>query len=113
MARHPRWQRAARRRWAARRRAARRRRPPWRRSPPSAASAPRGPPCCPLPGLAAAPAAWRAAAWGRARDQPAIARGRPPRGRRPCDSLQRDPHTRPQVWGGNETPFAAGTTLSL
>ena len=45
--------------------------------PPSAPPAPRAPPCCPLPGPAAAPAAWRAAAWGRARDEPGAARGRP------------------------------------
>eukprot|EP00964_Phaeocystis_antarctica_P144481 scaffold110270_cov62-Phaeocystis_antarctica.AAC.4 len=55
-ARRPRLQRVARRQWAARRR----RQPPWPRPPlsaPSAPSAPRGPPCCPLPDLAAAPAA--------------------------------------------------------
>eukprot|EP00964_Phaeocystis_antarctica_P163680 scaffold140289_cov105-Phaeocystis_antarctica.AAC.1 len=46
--------------------------------------APRGPPCCPLLGPAAAPSAWRAAAWGRGRDRRATVRGRPPEGRRPC-----------------------------
>eukprot|EP00964_Phaeocystis_antarctica_P123245 scaffold86895_cov39-Phaeocystis_antarctica.AAC.1 len=102
---HPRRQRAARRQWGARRRrSARRRRPPWPCSLPSVPSAPRGPPCCKHPGLAAAPAAWRAAAWGRARDRPATVRGRPPRGRRPCD-VANAPGSRPthaaQVWGGN------------
>eukprot|EP00964_Phaeocystis_antarctica_P017936 scaffold9959_cov66-Phaeocystis_antarctica.AAC.1 len=91
-ARRPRPQRVARRqaaRWqrvALRQRAAAQWRPPWPHSRPSVPSAPRGPPCCPLPGLAAARAAWRAAAWGRARDPRATARGRPPGGRRPCDA---------------------------
>eukprot|EP00964_Phaeocystis_antarctica_P082579 scaffold51825_cov61-Phaeocystis_antarctica.AAC.6 len=121
--RRPRLQRAVRRRRAAvRQRAVRQRRPrphrrtpkrhartpkswharearagrgrPWQpRSRPSVPSAPRGPPCCPRPGLAAAPAAWRAEAWVRARDPPATVRGRPPGGRRPCEEGDRDPHT--------------------
>eukprot|EP00964_Phaeocystis_antarctica_P018771 scaffold10350_cov68-Phaeocystis_antarctica.AAC.2 len=94
----PQWE--ARRRRAARRHRAARRRPPWPRSPLSAPSAPHGPPCCPLPGLAAAPAAWRAAAWGRGRDPPATVRGRPQGGRRPCDVAARPTHVSllPQLW---------------
>eukprot|EP00964_Phaeocystis_antarctica_P162394 scaffold136588_cov208-Phaeocystis_antarctica.AAC.1 len=54
------------------------------RSPPSVHSAPREPPWCPLPGLTAAPAAWRAAAWGRGRDQRRAVHARPQGGRRAC-----------------------------
>eukprot|EP00964_Phaeocystis_antarctica_P130029 scaffold93846_cov57-Phaeocystis_antarctica.AAC.2 len=49
----------------------------WPRSQLSAPSAPRAPPWCPLPGLAAAPAAWRAAAFDRGRYQPLAGHARP------------------------------------
>ena len=55
---------------------------------------------------AAAPAAWRAAAWGRARDEPAAARGRPPGGgRQPCGRRSvrvAAPPRRLKHWGGRD-----------